>query len=115
MAWCFGHCAAFVMTSRAEACPNTVLEALRHGAVSLSTDHPPMPEFFAGTALMYRGRDAGSLAGRVVELAGMDGARRAALQCAARARAGDFTWGATVDGTVRELLAAARPASSPRA
>jgi hypothetical protein len=70
---------------------------------------------------------AGSLAERVVELAGMDGERRTALRRAARARAGDFTWGATVDGTVRELLAAtgapaarpsrraaARPASSPR-
>jgi len=92
-----------------------VLEAMRHGALSLSTDHAPMPEFFAGTALLYRARDAGSLAERIVELAGMDGARRAALQRAAERRGGDFTWDATVDGTVRELLAAlgatrARPA-----
>ena len=43
MAWCYRNCAAFVMTSRAEACPNTALEAMSHGCRIVSTAQPPMP------------------------------------------------------------------------
>ena len=46
MAWAYGRCAAFVVTSRAEACPNVALEALSHGAPVVSTTQDPMPEFF---------------------------------------------------------------------
>jgi glycosyltransferase involved in cell wall biosynthesis len=103
MAWCFRHCAAFVMTSRAEACPNTVLEALREGVVSISTDTEPMPEFFADGAIFYRREDAASLAEQFTVLSRMDGAERERLRARALSRAGHFTWRATVEGTIREL------------
>jgi glycosyltransferase involved in cell wall biosynthesis len=106
MGWCFQNAAAFVMTSRAEACPNIVLEAMSHGALSVSTDQPPMPEFFASTALMYRRRDPASLADRIVEAACLSPAAGGALRDAARARASEFTWEAAVDGQIRELVAA---------
>jgi hypothetical protein len=46
MAWCFEHCAAFVTTSRAEACPHTAMEAMSHDWQVVSTCRPPMPAFF---------------------------------------------------------------------
>ncbi len=53
------------MTSRAEACPNTVLEAMAHGAVSISTDQQPMPEFYGESAAYYRATDAAQLASQI--------------------------------------------------
>jgi glycosyltransferase involved in cell wall biosynthesis len=96
--------AAFVMTTRAEACPNTALEAMRFGALCISTDCPPMPEFFRDGAVYYNAGSAAALAGRIDELLvrGSHDARTA-LRAAARARAADFTWSATADNTVREL------------
>ena len=70
MAWCFGHCEAFVMTSRAEACPNVALEAMSHGCRVVSTSQPPMPEFFGEAAAYYRGGDARDLARAVRGLLG---------------------------------------------
>ena len=61
MVWCFRHCAAFVMTSRVEACPNVVLEAMSQGCACVSADGPPMPEFFGDTAVYYRAGDAAGL------------------------------------------------------
>jgi len=103
MSWCFRNAAAFVMTSRAEACPNTVLEALANGAVSVSTDHPPMPEFFSDTATYYSERNPGHLAvqlGRVLE---MTESVREERRKAAQARVAHFTWEATARATVAEL------------
>jgi glycosyltransferase involved in cell wall biosynthesis len=95
-------CAVFVMTSRAEACPNTALEAMSAGSVIVSVDHEPMPEFFGDAALYYRAPDAEALAARVVDL--LEGrVDRAALQARAHARAAQFSWDATCDLTIREL------------
>ena len=103
MSWCFRNAAAFVMTSRAEACPNIVLEALAQGAVSVSTDHPPMPEFFDDTAVYYRERNADDLAARLVETLAVPESERGRLRERARERARAFTWEATARGTVAEL------------
>jgi glycosyltransferase involved in cell wall biosynthesis len=62
MSWCYRQCSTFVVTSRAEACPNTVLEAMSHGCLSISTDDDPMPEFFGDSAYYYRARDSNDLA-----------------------------------------------------
>lgn len=103
MSWCFRRAAFFVMTSRAEACPNVVLEAMTEGAASVSTDHPPMPEFFSDAALYYRERDAGALARRLAEgFAAADSALQE-LRQRARTRAGAFTWEATARATLTEL------------
>jgi glycosyltransferase involved in cell wall biosynthesis len=68
MSWCFTKAFAFVMTSRCEACPNTALEAMAHGSLCISTDNPPMPEFFEDSALYYGAGDASALAARLRQL-----------------------------------------------
>jgi glycosyltransferase involved in cell wall biosynthesis len=103
MAWCFRNAALFVMTSRAEACPNIVLEAMAAGAASISTDHPPMPEFFGDAATYYRARDAAHLAQRLSDaLAAPEGLRRQQRECGT-IRAAALTWEATAQATVSEL------------
>jgi glycosyltransferase involved in cell wall biosynthesis len=104
MTWCFRKAAFFVMTSRAEACPNAALEAMAEGAVSISTDHPPMPEFFADAALYYRERDGDALARRLAE--GFSLSDNTEWRQRARLRARAFTWDATARATVAELLRA---------
>ncbi len=103
MSWCFRNAAAFVMTSRAEACPNIVLEALANGAVSVSTDHPPMPEFFADTAGYYSERNAAHLAVQLRHVLALPESAREERRQAARARAASFTWQATAQATLAEL------------
>jgi glycosyltransferase involved in cell wall biosynthesis len=103
MSWCFRNAAAFVMTSRAEACPNTVLEAMANGAVSVSTDHPPMPEFFGDTATYYSERDPRHLAVQLGHVLELPESVRKQRRDAARARVAHFTWKATARATVAEL------------
>ncbi len=108
MSWCFTNACLFIMTSRAEACPNTVLEALAHGTPSVSTDHPPMPEFFGDNAVYYRAGDAASLTVAISSSMSFDEAKVKTLRAAARRRAGDFTWQKTAAETVAELQRALR-------
>jgi len=103
MSWCFRRAAMFVTTSRAEACPNTVLESMAHGAVAVSTSHPPMPEFFTDTALYYRERDPLDLSRRIGEALALPEDARARLRNRAIARARRFTWQATARATIAEL------------
>jgi glycosyltransferase involved in cell wall biosynthesis len=95
-------CTAFVMTSRAEACPNTALEAMSHGCAVVSVDRAPMPEFFSDAALYYPTGDATALAGQLRAVVA-DNARRQRLTEAACHRAEAFTWEATKDRTIEEL------------
>ena len=106
VAWCFRHARAFVMTSRAEACPNTVLEALSHGSLSVSGDNPPMPEFFTDAALYYANGDSRSLANSLVELLAQPLAAAQTLRDRARERAAHFTWESCARRTVDELAVA---------
>jgi glycosyltransferase involved in cell wall biosynthesis len=98
----FVGCAAFVMTSRAEACPNTAIEAMSAGTVTVSVDHPPMPEFFGNAALYYSAGDPAGLA-RQLRVALDDDSARARLGRAAAERARCYTWSTTSDRTIREL------------
>lgn len=109
MAWCYEHCLAFVMTSRVEACPNIALEAMAHGCVCVSTDSPPMPEFFSDSAIYYgrgNGRELSEALERAVSLLGT--AEREELREKARRRAADFTWDECAGRTVEELKKTAR-------
>jgi glycosyltransferase involved in cell wall biosynthesis len=103
MAACYRRCAAFVMTSRAEACPNVALEAMHSGALCVSTDTPPMPEFFQSSALYYGARQPAALARTLVDALTADEAARRQLRAAARRRAAQFSWSETARRTVQEL------------
>jgi glycosyltransferase involved in cell wall biosynthesis len=102
MAWCFAHCAAFVMSSRVEACPNVVLEAMTYGCLCVSTDTAPMPEFFVGSAVYYPGGNAAILSQKIREALGA-GDRIDTFKKLAVARSHDFTWQSTAKRTVDEL------------
>ena len=106
MAWAYERCAAFVVTSRAEACPNVALEALSHGAAIVSTSQAPMPEFFKSAAAYYPPEDARVLAARILEVLGQADAMAEDRARVARARAAKFTWQQTADDTVRQLALA---------
>ena len=103
MWWCYDACSAFVITSRAEACPNIALEAMSRGCLCVSVDHPPMPEFFGGAALYYRAGDVILLTRRLSSMLSGDPKSFSAVRAAAVRRAAEFDWETTADRTVSEL------------
>ena len=98
----FRTCSAFLMTSRAEACPNTALEAMSCGCAVVSVDRAPMPEFFGEAALYY---PVGGIQALAMQLRALlsSTADQDRLRLAARQRAAGFTWESTRDCTIREL------------
>jgi glycosyltransferase involved in cell wall biosynthesis len=102
MARAFRSAALFVMTSRAEACPNIALEAMSYGCAIVSVDRAPMPEFFADAGRYYGTGDPNALASHVAAILD-DAAERDRLGSAARHRVQTFTWEATRDRTIAEL------------
>ena len=96
------ECTVFVMTSRAEACPNTVLEAMAAGCASVSVNRAPMPEFFGDAAQYYSAGDAPRLTHQLRALLASP-VERARLGLLAFSRAQNFTWDATRDRTITEL------------
>ena len=92
MVWCFRRCKAFIMTSRVEACPNTALEAMTHGAVTVSTTNPPMPEFFGNAAWYYPAGNAAGLADRIIELMNSPATDLDRMAKRGKDRASHFTW-----------------------
>ncbi|MBN1553876.1 MAG: glycosyltransferase [Phycisphaerae bacterium] len=103
MAWCFRNALGFIMTSRLEACPNLVLEALANGALSISTTHPPMPEMYGPAALYYPAGDADSLGEAMDALAAMSPLEREEARNTARTRAREFSWDAAGRRTIEQL------------
>jgi glycosyltransferase involved in cell wall biosynthesis len=116
MDWCFEHCAAFVMTSRTEACPNTVLEAMSHGCLSISIDRPPMTELYGASAVYYRAGDARDLAAWTLAVLRRPEEAVVESRSVARERAAQFPWSLTAERTIDELekAADARAGSSER-
>jgi glycosyltransferase involved in cell wall biosynthesis len=106
MAWCYDHCAAFVMTSRAEACPNTALEAMAHGCQIVSTRQPPMPEFFGEAALYYQPGDPAGLARQLARAVTTPPEPERGRRDAARGLADRFRWADTAERTIGELARA---------
>jgi glycosyltransferase involved in cell wall biosynthesis len=107
MDWCYSNCVAFVMTSRAEACPNIALEAMSHGTVCVACDNAPMPEFFAAAATYYHAGDSSSLATALKRTLSTSPDALRALRVASMSRAADFEWEATARNTIDQLQAAA--------
>jgi glycosyltransferase involved in cell wall biosynthesis len=106
LALLMSQCMIFVTTSHAEACPNTLLEAMAYGCVCVSTDLEPMPEFLADAGSYFRARDPRSLAATLQER--LSSPTNDSLRTRARERAGTFTWDRTVDLTVGSLIQAIR-------
>lgn len=103
MAWCFRHALGFVMTSRLEACPNLVLEAMANGAVSISTTHPPMPEMYGPTAAFYPAGDVDALTRAMEQTAAMSPEDRTTARATARSRAETFSWSIAAGRTIEQL------------
>ncbi|HXG70129.1 MAG TPA: glycosyltransferase family 1 protein [Gemmatimonadaceae bacterium] len=108
MTWCYENCAAFLMTSRVEACPNIALEAMNSGSVTISTRNPPMPEFFVDSALYYDAGNPDQLALQIERVLAMPARERSGLAESGRERAHWFNWEECARRTVEELGAAAR-------
>jgi glycosyltransferase involved in cell wall biosynthesis len=106
MAWCYRHCAAFVMTSRVEACPNTALEAMALGCLIVSSTQDPMPEFFGNAALYYEPGSDERLAEQLRRVLTLDETSRNVFSQKALATASGFTWKNTADQTVGEIMIA---------
>ena len=103
MSWCFYQCSVFAMTSRAEACPNTVLEAMNHGCLIVSTIQPPMPEFLGESALYYTPRNALDLAEKLAVALAASPEGQAARRRVALERARGFRWLDTARKTIDQL------------
>ena len=108
MSWCYQNCKAFVMTSRAEACPNIVLEAIAHGCACVSTETLPMPEFFNDAAVYYPPKDSKALAKMIETVLAWDDNQRNAMSEKAKKRAAEFSWDICAEKTVAELAKAIR-------
>lgn len=103
MSWCYTNARAFIMSSRAEACPNVVLEAMAHGCMSISTDHPPMPAFFGDSAFYYRARDPADLASKFLHLERLTAQSEIQHRADARKLASALTWNRTAMQTLQQL------------
>jgi glycosyltransferase involved in cell wall biosynthesis len=103
MAWCFAHCAAYLNTTRAEACPSTTLEALSHGCRVVASEIPPMSEFLTTSALYYRLGNTADLAAQIEQSLAETARDRQIREDAARARASGFRWEETALHTLRQL------------
>lgn len=99
LAWCYKKAATYIMTSRIEAGPNTALEAMSFGAVSIAAENPPLPEFFADTALYYPPGDSRALAARMAEVLSWEKEKREAVSARSFERSGLFTWEYAADKT----------------
>ncbi|MDQ7822532.1 MAG: glycosyltransferase [Candidatus Eremiobacteraeota bacterium] len=107
MAWCYKNCQSFLMMSRFEACPNIALEAMAHGCLIISTENPPMPEFFQDNALYYPAGDTGCLSEVLERALTLDEEERTALADKAQLRSMEFSWDVTAEKTVKILKEAA--------
>lgn len=103
MAWYYSHCDAFIMTSRVEACPNVVLEAMANGCICVSTKTPPMPEFFKDWAFYYPPGDGQALSQAIKLALGIDSYKKSELSEVAKKRASEFSWDICAEKTVSEL------------
>lgn len=101
--WCYQNCCAFIMTSRVEACPNIVLEAMANGCVCISTDNPPMPEFFNDAAIYYPAMSGKALAEAIQRVLTWNDDKHKEISEKAKKRASQFSWDVCAERTVAEL------------
>lgn len=95
----------FLFSSTLEACPFTLLEAMRQEAPIVATTAPPMREFCGDAALYVEPTDSAAFGDAAYRVA-TDPDLRERLRRAARARAGRFRWEDSVRGLVDSLVRA---------
>jgi glycosyltransferase involved in cell wall biosynthesis len=103
MSWCYHHCSCFVMTSRAEACPNVLLEAMSHGCVCISVRQPPMTHMLSDAGVYYTLGQASDLAHQLAAALVLDASPRHRLRQSMSARATRWDWHRTAAETVAQL------------
>jgi glycosyltransferase involved in cell wall biosynthesis len=103
MAWCYCNCQAFIMTSRLEACPNLVLEALSHGCINISTLDPPMPELFGRSAFYYTSKCPEQLKNLILYITGLTASEKKNIKETSLAIAKRFSWDITTEKTLESL------------
>ena len=103
MAWCYKNCTSFIFTSRAECFSNIVLESMGHGCISISSDHPPMPEMYGDAALFYHWGDSHDLANRIRNVFTMPEEERQICRERALSRIEHFSWQQTAEQTLGAL------------
>lgn len=109
LAWCYGNCAAFVMTSRLESFGFPALEAMQHGCQCVSSSSPCLPEMFGEASLYYEPGDQASLSAALTSVLSRTGAEKDRFRGLALARAADFSWDRAAAATL-ELLTSVSPA-----
>ena len=103
MTWCYQNARLFIQTSRAEAFPNILVEAMGHGCVSVSCDHPPMPEIFQDAALYYPTGDSDALAQRIKMVLEMNQEETEKRHTITRLRSSFFSWDKCANDTLEVL------------
>jgi glycosyltransferase involved in cell wall biosynthesis len=96
------NCDVFLISSTLEACPFTLLEAMRQGAPIVASNMPPMPEFCGDAATYVEPYDVDRWAEAACEII-FSPERRAQLQARSRERSNRFTWAKSVDRLVDTL------------
>lgn len=102
MAALYRHCAACVIATEIEACPNIAIEAMAAGCAIVASDRPPLPEMFQGCALEYRARDIDMLAQQMRRTVA-DASLRQELKAKALRRAEGFCWDKCAEETYAAL------------
>jgi glycosyltransferase involved in cell wall biosynthesis len=103
MAWCYQNCSAFVMTSRVEACPNIVLEALAYGCICISTETPPMPEIFGDAAVYYNSDDGKTLSEIIKTVFSWNQSKKEYISQRSIERASQFSWDVCAKKTIEQF------------
>lgn len=103
MAWCYKNASVFIMSSRIEACPNIALEAMSHGKAIISTNVPPMQEFFEETGKYYIPGDFKGLSEKIIEVFAQKDREAMDISKALVSKALNFSWQKTVGNTVEEF------------
>lgn len=84
-------CAACVIASEVEACPNIAIEALSSGCIIVRGDRPPLDEMLRAASVTFRARDVAHLA-QQIEHAVFDDELRTQLRRSSVERARQYSW-----------------------
>ncbi len=103
MGWCFKNSSIFIMTSKVEACPNIVLEAMGYGCISISTNSSPMPEFFRDCAEYYQPEDLLTLSSTIEMVLTWTIKKRQEVMNKALSLSLEFTWECCATQTISVL------------